>query len=253
MGSLQVLVLACVALVKLRHTTGVPVTYSGAASPPPKCRIEIMNEVEHRTFYDYCSSFEDAEVNFPRNSVYFSTEIETYAQMAEFVEEIFVEVNKTSVLPECWAYLQPFICFHFFKFPKTDDCTKGYVPPCTDLCERTHEACMQDFDSMVEKGVVERKDLDHLDCVHFKQTSECITFTLPTEATTTDDVGTDAAATEPRVETDPPANETLGTDVQPTVAPIECSCAKKVRQNVTKKMILDPDFTLGKSAQRIAR
>ena len=173
-------------------------------------------------------------------SVYFAKN-DNYRDIVDILNDFFKVVNETSVTPECLVLLQPFLCFYYFKFPKTNDCADGYVPLCTDLCLRTHEACTSDFESMVEKGVAKRENLKHLDCINFNTTSTCITFTppIPKEATPTDDLGTDAPATD-LVATDSPANETSERDTLETYVPVECNCAKKVRQNVTKRMIMDP-------------
>ena len=231
MRNLQVFIFACVALLKLRQVTGVPVVYSRQLPQPVlDCRIEIMNEVDHKTFYEYCSSFEGSEINIPRNSVYF-TKNEKYAEIEEIVEDYFEVVNKTSVSPECLVLIQPFICFYYFKFPISDNCADGYLPPCTDLCQRTHNDCMKDFESMVKKGIANPKDLEHLDCINFKETSNCITFTpsIPTEAAATDDLKTEVPETDP-VATYPPPNETSKIDTEETHVPVECNCSKKVRK-----------------------
>ena len=228
-------IFACVALLQCHQIACSPVLYAGQSAQPTECRIETMDQVEHKTFYDYCSSFEGSEINVPRHSVYFEKN-EMYTDSERAILEILNPGN-TSISQECLVLLQPFVCFYFFKFPLSDNCADGYLPPCTDLCELTHQACMQDLEAIVKQQIInDTKNLEHLECTNFKENTKCITFTPPvvTEApTASDDPATDSTSTETS-ETDAPA--------------VECNCAKKVRQNVTRRMIMDPDYTLGEFA-----
>lgn len=249
MGSLQVFIFVFAMLLKLHRIAGVPVLNSGQVVQSMECRIETMKEVEHKTFYNYCSSFEGSQVNIPRTRVYFSKG-EKYTLIEDVLNDYFKVVNKTSVSPECLILFQPFLCFYYFKFPITDNCEDGYLPPCTDLCERTHDACTKDFESMVEKGVANHEDIKHLDCVNFEETTRCITFTpsIPKETEPEDDLRTDIPGTDPVATASPAENETSEMNTTETQVPIECNCAKKVRQTVTKRLIMDPQYTLGKFA-----
>ena len=243
MKSLRVIFLVLVALLHQQQITGMhlPVLFAGQASLSAECRIETMDEEEHKTFYDYCSTFEGSEINIPRHSVYF-TKGEKYTDAERAILQI-LNSGKTSISQECLVLLQPFVCFYFFKFPLSDDCADGYLPPCNDVCQRTHEACMKDLESMVEQGVInDTKNLEHLECTNFQENSKCINFTpdmveapTTTEAPETDAPTTDITAETPEID-----------------APVECNCAKKVRQNVTRRMVVDPSYTLGELTYREA-